>query len=448
METPEPETPVVEKPEEAALMVLLPDTKEGIEKSGKFPILKQDLVDFVAQYKDLKIVDVNDKEGYKAMDAARKALKGKRTLITSTGKMTRDFANKYCKAVIELEKSLVEIVSPLEEDFVDRLDEIDAEREKIREEEQRKEDDRIQDMQNLLRNVGADMDIYELKAITPERFELVLQEATQAFETKKAKDEERRVQEEKEEAERQKQAEITRMAEEKRREQEREELRLLTLRQEAERKKLEEQQRIQDKAKEELLAAQRELAETKAKMEAEKVAMAKAKLDQRVKRFKDIGYIWTGFSAIYQVGERSAKIEVATLQNATEAEFETAVDLYIKRKANIDKEVEEERQAEIERQKQAAIETERKRAEEEAESREQARLKAEAESREKLMQGEDADRFLYLASELDALVNDGVFGAMQSQIGKDYAGSILQHLNSARDIAVKRSAKPKDEPAA
>lgn len=424
METTETNKPEEQQPDEQALMVLLPDTKEEIEKSGKFPIRREDLVEFVNQYNDLKVIDVNDKEGYKAMDTARKALKAKRSFITTTGKMTRDFANKYCKAVIELEKSLVEIVSPREDEFEKRLDEIDAEKDRLREEEKKKEDDRIQDMLNLLRNVGADMDIYELKAITPERFEVVLKEATEAFEKKQA-----------EEAEQARLAEIERVAEEKRLEQERG-------RQEEERKRQAEEQAKINAENARLREEQRKLEEEKAKMEAEKQAMLKAKLDLRVKRLTDIGFTFTGISVLYKNGNGTVKMETLKIQSADDTEFENMVDFLVKTKGEIDKLEGDRLREEEKRREEALIEAERKRAEEEAAAKEAARLKAEQEAKEKLMQGEDADRFLYLASELDAFINDGVFGAMQSDRGKENAKSILLCLTNAREIAVKGSAKP------
>lgn len=419
---------------EEIAITLLPATKEEVEP--QFPIIRKELQDLAISLASLTIADVNDKEGMKAVDAGRKTLKRKIALIRSTGKMTRDGANKYAKAVIELENSLVDELEPTKELLEGRYDVIEAERERLREEEQRREDERIQDMLNLLRNVGADMDIYELKAITPERFELVLAESTESFERKKIEDEERRVQDEKEEAERQRIAEQKAAAD-------REELRQLREKQEKERKELEEQIRIQTMASEKLHEQARQLEIEKAKMEAEKAVMAKDKLDLRIKRLADIGFTWTGFSAIYKKGESSAKINADQIHLATtDPEFEKVINLSIEIKAHIDKEEEDRLQLEAQRREKELIEAERQRAESEAKAKEEARLKAEADQKERLANSEDSDRFAFLAQQIDvSFLRSTVWGHMQSQKGKEVANNVKELLKNAFDICKENERK-------
>ncbi|HAE13142.1 MAG TPA: hypothetical protein DCG24_02860 [Bacteroidetes bacterium] len=79
--------------------------------------VEQYLKDCVAAVSDLKIADVNDKEGYEIVSRARKDLAKLRTTLEKTGKAARDNANAFAKAVIAEEKRLISIPSALEEEY-------------------------------------------------------------------------------------------------------------------------------------------------------------------------------------------------------------------------------------------------------------------------------------------------------------------------------------------
>jgi hypothetical protein len=80
------------------------------------------------KYKALTIKDINDKEGYRAVDVARKELKAARIEIEKAGKSLREETNAFNKRVIAKEKELVAIVEPIEIDLKEKQDAIDAEK--------------------------------------------------------------------------------------------------------------------------------------------------------------------------------------------------------------------------------------------------------------------------------------------------------------------------------
>jgi hypothetical protein len=97
----------------------------------KFSPKKAELVAMAESYKALTINGVDDKEGYTAVDDARKELKKTRVQIEKDGKLLRSEAVAFQKAVIEKEKELVGIIEPIESDLVQKQTIIDEEKRKI-----------------------------------------------------------------------------------------------------------------------------------------------------------------------------------------------------------------------------------------------------------------------------------------------------------------------------
>jgi len=97
----------------------------------KFSPKKAELTELANSYKNLVIKGIDDKEGYKIVDEARKNLKKKRVEITNTGKELRQEARDFADAVIKAQKELVAIIEPLEKDLKEKQDNIKEEQLKI-----------------------------------------------------------------------------------------------------------------------------------------------------------------------------------------------------------------------------------------------------------------------------------------------------------------------------
>lgn len=106
---------------------------------GKFNPKKADLVKMAKDYKDLTIKDLDDKEGYKAVDVARKTLMKQRTTIKKCGKELRQGARDFAAEVIEREREMIEIIEPVEANLMlqklrfDNMPKLDGRMEQVKE---------------------------------------------------------------------------------------------------------------------------------------------------------------------------------------------------------------------------------------------------------------------------------------------------------------------------
>ena len=164
-------------------------------------ITETSLISLAAKYKELKVNGVDDKEGLKAVESARKELKNKRVEIEKVSKGMRNSAGKFQKAVISREKELVTLIEPEENRLMKIEDDIWDQKERLREEAEKKESDRIQNMLDQLREVNQEMDFHELKALTDEQFQEALKLATEIHNNWKILQEQIRVAEEKKQLE-------------------------------------------------------------------------------------------------------------------------------------------------------------------------------------------------------------------------------------------------------
>jgi len=89
------------------------------------------LQDVAKKYQGLVISGVADKDGYLAVNEARKELKTQRVEISKTGKMLRADAITFQKKVIDKEKELIAIIEPVERELESKQKDIDTERSKI-----------------------------------------------------------------------------------------------------------------------------------------------------------------------------------------------------------------------------------------------------------------------------------------------------------------------------
>jgi len=179
----------------------------------KFEIDEAGLITKANQYKGLMILDVNDKAGLSAVRTARLELKDIRVDISKKAKKIRESAVRFQKAVIARETELIELVEPTERILEAEEDRIMLEKKRIREEEEKREFERLQGMMNKLSEVNYAMDFTELKGLTDDQFATVLQEATTKYEEfeNSRKAEEQRQKEEAERLEAERKAEQDRL---------------------------------------------------------------------------------------------------------------------------------------------------------------------------------------------------------------------------------------------
>lgn len=240
---------------------------------AKFEIKEEDLRTFVSDFAELKIDGVDDRDGYKKVYDARQSLKKKRVEIANKGKELRASANAFAKAVITRENELIAIIDPVEKALLAKEDLIDAEKKRLRDEEKKKEDNRIQEMLTKLAVVGYAVDFTQLRAMTEEQFTLLLEEATHQFsQAEKAKKEEEAA-----EVERKRLADLARKTEDDR-------LAKIRADQQAEQARLDTQKREQEE-RERKIRAENE------RLENEKKAILKQRFDARFNACASAGLV-------------------------------------------------------------------------------------------------------------------------------------------------------------
>lgn len=97
----------------------------------EFSPAKAEVLSLIESVKDLEIKDVNDKDGYKIVDDARKKIKKTKADIKNKGKDLRASAIAFQKEVIKRENELTELLIPAEQQLIDKLEVIDKEKEKL-----------------------------------------------------------------------------------------------------------------------------------------------------------------------------------------------------------------------------------------------------------------------------------------------------------------------------
>ena len=249
------QTETIETIEEIQETNELAKAGENINKGlAAFNDKKAELETLAKSAADITINGIEDKEGYKKADAKRKELKAERVAISKEGKSMRDMLTVVSKNIISKEKELIDIISGEEKRLVEEQDKIDAEKERIRLEEIRKEEERIQSRVDGLRQYGYEIDLSALKSLSDEDYSQLKETAKTNYEAEQARLEAERLKAEKK-------AEEDRLAREENE------------------KKLREQQEEIRKQQDEL----RELREAKEKAEREK-----KEAEDREKRAKEL----------------------------------------------------------------------------------------------------------------------------------------------------------------
>lgn len=341
----------------------------------------QALQELADQFKELTIKDHTDKEGYNKVYDARQILKKKRVFIEKEGKRLRDATNSFNKMVISKEGKLVSIVRIQEDRLQEEEDRYEAERERIRLEEKKKEDARIQAMINKLNAVEAAVDFATLKGMTDEQFQEYLAEATEAYNAAI----EKRVSDQEAEEKRQQEA----MAE---------------LKRQQEAIRIENERLAKVKAEQDAQAAQLKAQQEAINREKQAIEDAKRKADEaETKRLWEITN--QRLNALAQYGVTDTNQGIGTISQD-----------------DFDKMLADAKEA-----------FEIKKAKEEKERKE-----------EELRAMEDGDRFAFLAQKIDVhFLMSSVWTNFKSKSGKNIAFTLRQNLMAAKELCAANSSNRK-----
>jgi hypothetical protein len=182
--------------------------KNGLEV---FESRKADLTELAKRSAGLKIDSIDDTETIRQVSTIRKTLKAQRVSIEKEGKSMRDPLTAISKHISAKEKELVNIIEPTERELQAQEKWVENEKEKIRLEAERKEQERVQARINRLAEFGYSIDITHVQTLSDDDFDGVVAEAKLEWEKEQAakaeadrlaKEEAEKMQREREELER------------------------------------------------------------------------------------------------------------------------------------------------------------------------------------------------------------------------------------------------------
>jgi hypothetical protein len=165
------------------LSVISDKIKSGLEV---FESRKNDLTELALKATGLKIESIDDVESIRQVSTIRKTLKAQRVSIEKEGKSMRDPLTAISKHISAKEKELVSIIEPTERELMAQEKWVEDEKEKIRLEAERKEQERIQARVNQLAAYGFTIDINQIQTLSDEDFQSVLDDAKIEFDKEQA----------------------------------------------------------------------------------------------------------------------------------------------------------------------------------------------------------------------------------------------------------------------
>lgn len=251
---------------------LLDEAPQTATQVIKYPIADAAIDELAERYMPLTIKGVDDKQGFKACDAARKDVKKIRSTVEATRKELKADALEYGRKVDAEAKRLKELLEPIELHLTHQVDTIKAEKARI---EREWLDKRIEALQPVAQVMP---DESFLKKLTDTEFATLLANETEAHDARVKAEEERLAREkaEREELERLREAESKRQTEEAERlKAEREELERQKAELEAQQREIREQKEAAERAERERIEA-----EERKKLEAESAQKERERLER------------------------------------------------------------------------------------------------------------------------------------------------------------------------
>ncbi len=335
-------------------------------------ITEQALMEMKQNFMTLKITDINDKEGYKKVDEARKLCKNTRILATKICKKGREAAVAEQKAWIAKEKEVVEQISKIEEHLEEQVKLIDDEKAKIKAQKEAEEQERLQLRISKLNKCRMEFNGVEYRlgpelVITAAEVKLMDDFTFNGFYSKVEAEfnqlEALRLEEERKTKE--KAEELARKEEELKKQEES----IAAQKAEFEQKQKEAQEKAETEAK--------RVAEEKAKIEEEKRKEIEARFKTRASSLHNLGMSFNGEKFLFH----DIVIEKAVIEKNSAEDFQQIIDDVTPKIANKKAELEKVREAELAKAKEEAAEKARIEAEQKAKAEADAKAKAEADAK-------------------------------------------------------------------
>jgi hypothetical protein len=172
----------------------------------KYDLTDAAIAEMKAQYMGFAIQGIDDKEGFEMVHEARMVVKGKRVAVEKRRKELKADALDWGRKVDSEAKKIFAKLAPIEDYLKSEENKVTEEKARIKAEEERKEQERIQGRIDTLLKYECSLPFFDVAAMSEDEFDAALEDAKiyfEANEIRKAKEEaDRKEREEKERKER------------------------------------------------------------------------------------------------------------------------------------------------------------------------------------------------------------------------------------------------------
>jgi len=161
------------------------DTKTAPESLNmdQFNPKKAELIKLADEHKASLSVEIVDSKTYDQVHKSQMALAETRRNIQDTGKKMREDAIAYQRKVIEVEKDLLSVIEPIEEQLKEKKKAYNDAIEKKKEEERKAQEELANNRNQELAKYGYVHDLFDLKIMEEDKFQELLSEKKTAWET-------------------------------------------------------------------------------------------------------------------------------------------------------------------------------------------------------------------------------------------------------------------------
>ncbi len=163
----------------------------------EYSITDAAIAEMKSMYMGLKVLNLDDKEGFKAVHSARMIVKGKRCEVEKRRKELKADALEYGKKVDSEAKRILGLLEPIETHLTNEEEKITKEKERLRAEQEAEEKAKIERRVNALFQYGVMLPFADVAAMSEKEFEQKLTLAISVYETEQARiiEEKRRLEE-------------------------------------------------------------------------------------------------------------------------------------------------------------------------------------------------------------------------------------------------------------
>lgn len=157
---------------------------------------KAELIALAEKHKAATEIEIIDKETYEQVHSAQIVLRDTRNEIKDQWLKIRESANKFIKDVLAVEKELLAVITPIEDKLIEKKEAWKKAEDEKKEAERKKQEEIVNNRVQELAKYGYVHDLFDLKIMEENDFQMMLDDKKRAFEKAQAEENQRKQDEE------------------------------------------------------------------------------------------------------------------------------------------------------------------------------------------------------------------------------------------------------------